>query len=165
VLDAAIDSFEQRLRSSVLKTLYDNWQHLRRGRPAPARGDIDPTKIICVLPYIGLFDVEAAPRRYRIRMMGSQIVAWYGCDVTGRYLDEIDFGESEKFTFEILDQVVDKVAPAYMSGEYTKYDERNIRYERIFLPLCDEGTKVTALIGAAMRLPAGAAILGDCLDI
>jgi hypothetical protein len=148
----------------VLKSLYDNWQRLRQDRPAPARSEIDPTEINCVLPYIGLFDVETAPRRYRIRMMGSHIVAWYGCDVTGRYLDEIDFGASGKATFEILDQVVDKVAPAYMSGEYTKYDDRSIRYERLFLPLCDEGTKVTALIGAAIRLPAGAAILGDCLD-
>ncbi len=165
MLRVAFDSFEQRLRSNVLKSLYSNWQRLRQGRPAPARSDIDPTQINCVLPYIGLFDVEAAPRRYRIRLMGNQIVAWYGCDVTGRYLDEIDFGTSGKSTFEILDLVVDKVAPAYMSGEYTKHDERTIRYERLFLPLCDEGTKVTALIGAGIRLPAGAPILGDCLDI
>lgn len=149
----------------MLKSLYGNWQRLRQGRPAPACSDIDPTKINCVLPYIGLLDVEAVPRRYRIRMMGSEIVAWYGCDVTGRYLDEIDFGVSGKSTFEILDQAVDKVAPAYMSGEYTKYDERTIRYERLFLPLCDEGAKVTALVGAGMRLPDGAPILGDCLDI
>ncbi len=165
MLQQAIDSFEQRLRADVLKALYGNWQQLRRGRPAPARSDIDPTAIGCVLPHIGLLDVERAPRRYRIRLMGNQIVNWYGCDVTGRYLDEIDFGVSLRFTFQILDQVVDKVAPAHMSGEYTKYDGRCIRYERLFLPLCDRAARVTALIGAAMPLPAGAPVLGDHLDI
>ncbi|WP_193369247.1 PAS domain-containing protein [Pelagibius marinus] len=149
----------------MLKALYSNWRRLRRGRPAPARSDIDPNEIGSVLPHIGLFDVEAAPRRYRVRMMGNQIVNWYGCDLTGRYLDEVDFGIGGTGTFEILDQVVDKIAPAYMSGEYTKHDGRKIRYERLFLPLCDTADNVTALIGAAVRLPAGAPILGDCLDI
>lgn len=158
-------SFEQRLRADALKTLYAYWQSLRRGRRAPARSDIDPSEIVTVLPHIGIFDVEDSPRRYRIRLMGTRIVSWYGCDLTGRYLDEIDFGTGESFTFAILDQVVDRVVPAHMTGEYTKHDDRTIRYERLYLPLSSDGSRVDKLIGAAVRLPADAPILGDALDI
>ena len=158
-------SFEQRLRADVLKVLYAYWQSLRRNRPAPSRADIDPSDIVTVLPHLGIFDVEQSPRRYRIRLIGTRIVSWYGCDLTGRYLDEIDFGSSNGFTFAILDQVVERIAPAHMTGEYTKQDGRTIRYERLYLPLSSEGETVDKLIGATVRLPADAPLLGDCLDV
>jgi hypothetical protein len=33
-----------------------------------------------------------APRRYRMRLAGTRLVSWYGCDFTGPYLDELDLG-------------------------------------------------------------------------
>jgi len=145
--------------------LYAYWQGLRRGRPAPARADIDPSQIAGILPNIGLFDVEDSPRRYRIRLMGTRIVSWYGCDLTGRYLDEMDFGEAGKSTFAILDEVVDRVAPAYMTGEYTKQDGRVIRYERLFMPLSSDGTRVDMVFGAAYRLAPDVPLGADSLDL
>ncbi|WP_340118927.1 PAS domain-containing protein [Pelagibius sp. 7325] len=158
-------TFEQRLHAEALKFLYNYWRQLVRGRLVPSRADIDPGRIAAVLPHIGLFDVESNPRRYRIRLMGTRIVSWYGCDLTGRYLDEIDFGTSDSFTFSVLDQVVDRCVPGYMSGEYTKQDGRVIRYERLYMPLSNDGATVNMVIGAALRLPPEAAITGDCLDL
>ncbi|MEQ9609641.1 MAG: PAS domain-containing protein [Kiloniellaceae bacterium] len=158
-------TFEQQLRAEALKFLYNYWQQLARGRLVPSRADIDPACIVAVLPHIGLFDVESNPRRYRIRLMGTRIVSWYGCDLTGRYLDEIDFGTGDGFTFSLLDQVVDRRVPGYMSGEYTKQDGRTIRYERLYMPLSDDGATVNMVIGAALRLPPEAAVTGDCLDL
>ncbi|MEO3430243.1 PAS domain-containing protein [Pelagibius sp. CAU 1746] len=163
VLQVASSSFEQRLRADVLKLLYSNWQKLRRGRLAPARSDIDPTQINTVLPHMGLLDVETAPRRYRIRMMGSNIVSWYGCDVSGRYLDEIDFGDTGKSILDVLNEVVDQATPAYMSGAYIKHDGRRIRFERLFLPLCNESGEIDKLITASAILPDCNPILGNCL--
>lgn len=158
-------TFEQQLHAEALRILYNYWQGLRCDRPAPRRADIDPGCIVSVLPHIGLFDVEANPRRYRIRLMGTRIVSWYGCDLTGRYLDEIDFGTGENFTFSVLDQVVERCVPGYMSGEYTKQDGRTIRYERLYMPLSNHGETVNMVIGAALRLPPEVAITGDCLDL
>lgn len=158
-------TFEQRFHANALKVLFAYWQELRRGRNAPARADIDPSRIVTVLPHIGLFDVEESPRRYRIRLAGTRIVSWYGCDVTGRYLDELDFGTGPTFTFSTLDQVVDKGVPGHMTGEYTKQDGRTIRYERLYLPLSNDGKTVNMLIGASVRLPPDAPITGDCLDL
>ena len=158
-------AFEQCLHGKPLRALYTYWQDLRRGRPCPARADIDPSAIVGVLPNIGLFDVEQSPRRYRIRLMGTRIVSWYGCDLTGSYLDEIDFGVGPGITFSILDQVVDRVVAGHMTGEYTKQDGRTIRYERLFMPLSSNGSAVDMVIGVACRLPGDVPIVGDRLDV
>lgn len=158
-------SLEQRLRAEALKTLYAYWQGLRHGRRAPARSDLDPSDIVSVLPHIGLYDVEENPRRYRIRLLGTRIVSWYGCDLTGRYLDEIDFGESAESTFKTLNDVVDLCVPAHMTGEYVKQDERTIRFERIYLPLSSDGRKVDMVIGATVRLSPDIPISGTHLEL
>jgi len=158
-------TFEQRLRADALKILYGYWQELRRGRRAPARADIDPTEISQVLPHIIMLDVEQNPRRFKIRLMGTRNVSWYGGDPTNRYLDEIDLGGEPMSTFSLLDGLVDKMVPAHMTGEYTKHDGRTIRYERLFLPLSSDGERVDKIIGGVLRLPVDAAILGDALDI
>ena len=157
--------FEQRFYVDALRVLYAYWQEIRRDGRLPARADIDPSRILQVLPNIGLFDVEPAPRRYRIRVMGTQIVSWYGCDLTGRYLDEIDFGDRPHSTFALLDQVVDRRVAGHMTGEYTKQDGRTIRYERLFMPLSSDGRNVDMVVGAAFELPSGAPIPGDSLDL
>lgn len=157
-------AFEQSIYVAALRAFYTYWQGLRRNGRIPVRADIDPTRIAPVLPHIGLFDVEQAPRRYRIRLMGTEIVSWYGCDLTGRYLDEIDFGDYPS-TFALLDQVVDRRAAGHMTGEYTKQDGRRIRYERLFMPLSSDGSRVDMVIGAAFDLPPDAPLRGDSLDL
>lgn len=156
--------FEQRFHNRPLQLLYAYWSSLRRGDLLPARADIAPDRIAEVIPRIGLFDVETSPRRYRIRAMGAQIVAWYGCDLSGRYLDEIDFGQGPRFTFALLDHVVDHRRAGHMTGEYTKQDGRTIRYERLFMPLASDGRRVDMVIGAAYALPPDAPLCGDCLE-
>lgn len=144
--------FNDRIRSKVLRLLYDYWTALLSERPFPTWEDVDlralPTPVV---PHLGLFDVENDPRRYRIRLMGANIVAWYGCDVTGRYLDEIDLGPDPGAGFAILDHVVRCCTPAHMMGEYTKQDGRHICYERLILPLSSAGQEVGMLLGASAR--------------
>lgn len=158
-------AFEQRFHADALKSLYVYWQELRQGRRAPARSEIDLLRIKSILPNIILLDVEEDPRRYNFRLMGTRIVSWYGGDLTGRYIDEVDFGGEPMFTFTILDQMVDKVVPAHMTGEYVKHDGRHIRYERLFLPMSSDGTHIDKILGAAYRLPPDLPILGDILDL
>ncbi len=145
--------FNDRIRSTAIRHLSDYWTALLAERPVPTREDIDPRALPeTVAPHLGLFDVENDPRRYRIRLMGSSVVEWYGCDVTGRYLDEIDLGPDPGPGFAILDHVVRSRTPAHMMGEYTKQDGRCIRYERLVLPLAGPTEDVAMLLGASARL-------------
>lgn len=157
-------AFEQQLRAHALKILYAYWQEIRGDRPAPTRADIDPARIVSVLPTISLYDVEENPRRYRIRLTGTRNVSWYGCDLTGSYLDEIDLGAERTAILSFIDRVVLKAVPAHMTGEYVKHDGRTIRYERLLLPLSNDGDRVDMLLGAGLRLPGDIPISGPSFD-
>ena len=149
-------NIEERFRSDAIRELYSYWLSLRADRAAPARAQVDPMAMRRTLPHLGLFDVENDPRRYRVRIMGTEVVAWYGCDVTGRYLDEIDLGPDPAPVFAILDHVVATMTPAHMTGDYVKQDGRQIRYERLVLPLSSNGKETNMLLGASIRSEAGA---------
>jgi hypothetical protein len=162
---AASVTVEQRFQVTALHTLYVYWKELRGDRHAPARADIEPARIALVLPNIAIFDVEDTPRRYRIRLMGTRNVIWYGADPTGCYLDEIDIGEGQKDLCALLDQVVARVVPGHMTGQYIKHDGRVIRHERLFMPLSNDGRRIDMLFGAIYRLPPDAPLLGNALDL
>ena len=90
-------SLEPRARSTIasarLRQLHDYWNQRRAGRRMPARADIDPLDIPRLLPNLLLIDVETGSGRLKVRVAGTHVVEMYGSDYTGRYLDEIDFGD------------------------------------------------------------------------
>lgn len=158
-------TFERRFYVHGLRRLYAHWQEVRGGRKAPARSDIDPARIVTVLPNIAIFDVEDSPRRYRIRLMGTRNVSWYGADPTGCYLDELDLGDGRQDLFDLLDRIVAAGVPGHITGQYSKVDGRTLRYERLFMPLSNDGRRVDMLIGAVYRLPPEAPLEGITLDL
>ena len=158
-------TFEQRFQVAALHTLYAYWQELRGNRRAPARAEIDLARIAPVLPNIAIFDVEESPRRYRIRLMGTRNVTWYGADPTGCYLDEIDIGAEGNTLCALLDRIVELVVPGHVTGEYIKHDGRVIRFERLFMPLSNDGRRIDMLIGAVCQLPPDAPLDGASLDL
>jgi len=157
--------FDARFQGDGLRLLYAHWQTVRGARPAPARHEIDPAAIATVLPSIAIFDVEEAPRRYRIRLMGSRNVTWYGADPTGCCLDELDIGNGRAELCATLGQVVALVVPGHMTGEYTRQEGQSLRYERLFMPLSNDGRRVDMLLGAVCRLPPEAPIIGHSFDL
>ena len=68
---------EERRAAPTSRCLYDYWLVIRGERVAPRRSDIDPSDIVPVLPYLGILDVEPAPRRYRGRLAGTRFVIRY----------------------------------------------------------------------------------------
>ena len=61
--------------------LYRYWNSVRGERATPTRGDIDPIKIVQLLPCIGL--VERRADGYFWRLIGTAIVEHFGRDLTG----------------------------------------------------------------------------------
>src|SRR5256885_15024959 len=58
----------------------------------PGRQHVDPTELSDILPYLMLIDVvrqPAGPPRYRIRLMGTEVVAIQGVDGTGKFAEEM----------------------------------------------------------------------------
>ena len=65
------------------------WRDRCRDGRLPARADFEPRDFAGHLGWIVLADVEQQPLRFRYRLIGTQVTAMAGRDMSGRYLDEI----------------------------------------------------------------------------
>ena len=145
-----------RLRRAM-RELHDYWHLARDGRCMPGRRDIDPVTLPRRLPPdLLLIDVLAGPPRFRIRLMGTGIVAVLGEDWTGRFVDEID-SLSETVSAQYLETVT-KATPTLHGNDYISIDpriglERRLEYERLLLPLSEDGETVSMLLGCTIVRP------------
>lgn len=74
---------------TVLRRLIAHWLDKRSQRAMPSRYDIDPIEIPWALEWIWLCDYRPEDRRFRFRLAGEQVNAFWGSNIGGCYLDEI----------------------------------------------------------------------------
>jgi hypothetical protein len=129
-----------------LQRLYDYWCIKRGARTAPMRCDMRPEDIPSLLPFI--YIIEVFDWRFRFRLAGSNVVAEYGAELTGKYLDEIDLDGAETPIIAEYRRVVFSRQPA-ASRWRIKLGGREISYEHLLLPLSNDGRTVDMLFNAA----------------
>ena len=141
--------------SEALQPLFQYWVAACGEKPMPARTDIDPVTIpIGLLPNIVLVDVLPQTLRFRYRVMGTAVARMLDADWTGRYVDEIpDIHESVQLQYE---ETARTRSPTVIMNEYDRYDSslmqhKFIRYERLLLPLSEDGDTVTMLLGGTIE--------------
>ncbi len=135
-----------RIRSNLLRQLFLYWDEKRGHRRAPSRDDIDPAEMVGVLPNVYLIDVEEEPCRYRVRLVGTVLVNWYGWDITGRYIDELT-----DQVLPALNELVTTWGPWLTIGEYAKKPDRIMPYELLALPLSSDGSTVNMIFGGVAQ--------------
>lgn len=134
------------IRSAPLRALYDYWL-LRRGpRRMPSRKLMDPLDIPQLLSGLILLDVEPETRRMRCRLVGTRVVDVYGADYTGKYLDEIEFGDQRENVLADYGSAVQTGQPNVRERFF--YNSRGVhfRMERLILPLSDDDQSVTMVM-------------------
>lgn len=141
------------IQEPTLRRIFLIWDERRGGKPMPTRAEMDlPFSIHFGLPYASLFDIDSdkdptQPSRYRYRLVGTEIVANMGRDVTGEYVDEVLEGAFRDQVLAWFRQVIDSGQPLYHE---TRYPWRSIRrYSRLSLPLGEHGV-VQQLLNCAM---------------
>lgn len=131
-----------------LRALYAYWLQKKGERIAPRRADIAPEEIADLLPWV--FLVEIVGERLRFRLVGTAIAAEYGGKLTGRYIDEVDLNHvTAQVTGEYGKSARD-VLPVASRWKYTKNDGRYLDYERVILPLSEDGKTVNMFLGGAV---------------
>jgi hypothetical protein len=154
--DKRLQSFFRRVapmlepKSPHLKQLLEYWREKKGDRMAPMRAEIDPAEIKALLPYVGMVDVERAPLRFRYRLAGSDIARGYGREITGHYLDEMDLNGHEHQITQEYTRAADSAEPSCTTWEYLRKDGRNVRYERLVLPLSSDGRQIDMLFGGCV---------------
>ncbi|MDF1791892.1 MAG: PAS domain-containing protein [Thalassobaculaceae bacterium] len=121
----------------VLGPMLAYWSTRRGGRDLPARADIDPVDIPGLLPHIGLIDVEAAPRRYRYRLVGSYMNTMFGENYQGTYLDRAKHGLYRDFLLNLYNAATEQRRPMLSEAIFDYGTDRVVTIRRLILPLAE----------------------------
>jgi len=130
----------------VLSGLLSYWRGKLAGRTMPRRADIDPAEITRLLPYIQL--VERVAGRYRYRLTGTAIVAAYGRELTGKFVDEIIPPGRRAVAQHHYDLAYGERRPMFVRNKYTTTKAIDIVASRLILPLSEDGSTVSMLLMA-----------------
>lgn len=140
-----IDFTPDVLPSCHMRALHDYWNAGRGTAELPPVSAIDPMLLPrgC-LPYLSVLDVEQAPFRLRSRLTGTALVAQFGTDFTGRYLDEISGMAAQLARMEWC---VRTRRPYVVEDKLTFTPKDYKRYHVLILPFGDPHQGVQRLVG------------------
>jgi len=114
--------FRDELSDPGLIRFYDYWRSLCGDRCMPSRKDLDPLLAPRgFLPNIMLIDYLHDQRRYRYRLVGSNIITATGENRTGRYFDEFGFFRDHPAMLQQYDAVVGTRRPLYSLEPFTNF--------------------------------------------
>ena len=130
-----------------IKAVVDYWRSIHPQTGLPGRQHFDPVDIPQLLPNIRLIDVHTSPLRFRVRLMGTKLVATFDDDHTGKYYDEIFEDFENSALFHELRAVVETRKPNWRKGDHRLNPMRDfILMERVVLPLASDGENVDMLL-------------------
>jgi hypothetical protein len=73
----------------ALLGLYDHWRALAPPGAVPSWRSFDPTAVAPCIGSLLVADLEVDPFRVRYRLVGERLIALYGRDLTGHYVDAL----------------------------------------------------------------------------
>jgi hypothetical protein len=128
-------------RAEASREIYRYWLDQRQNRRFPARSDIDPLAMRGALGNISLIEVQHAPLRFRLRLVGSYQAARLGFDPTGMWLDEMPAPEYRNLLIGRLQAILERPEPLLVRNRQLM-DERWYDYETIWLPMANDGDRI-----------------------
>ncbi len=129
-----------------LAGLYRHWNDRRGPLALPARASFQPEGLAPFLGYIALVDVEDQPRRFRYRLIGTEIVKSYGIELTGQYTDVIQPPIYLDMIERHYGQAVDRGEPVAHRMSFVEGPGKVHDLVRLTLPLSDDGRQVNMLM-------------------
>jgi hypothetical protein len=135
------------------RELYAYWNHLRAGRAAPERSDLDPGAIRAILGDVMILEV-GAQHGYSVRLAGTRICALMGQELKDRNLPEIFAPGDWPELYRLLEAVTKAAAPAIANVVGETEDRRMLGLELLLLPLRHHGrtqARILASLAAHTR--------------
>jgi hypothetical protein len=140
-----VDAARAAIVDPLLLRLYDYWQERRASRPMPSRSDIDPVDMRFMLGNILLVDVLEAPRRFYIRLHGTNLVHRAGYEMTGKMLEELPGADFRLRAQQFFTAAVETRQPQHVRRSRT-LSGRPQPYEALVLPLSRAVPQVDMLL-------------------
>jgi hypothetical protein len=136
------------IQDARLRELYRYWAGKKRGRPLPARGDLDPMEIPQLLQNIGLVDVIGDPPRFRYRLVGTAITHAIGRELTNWHVDELPLERDYvDHLLSLYRTTFEEARPVYSAGDFAGLPfKASWRSYRLLLPLSRDGGRVDMIL-------------------
>ncbi|MDE2229551.1 MAG: PAS domain-containing protein [Alphaproteobacteria bacterium] len=131
----------------LLRRLYQYWDGERGDHPMPTRGSIDPIKMRYILGHLALIDVLADPRRFRVRLHGTELVSRLGADLTGKTLDEWPSADLRGLGLAWFNAVVERRTPYHQQVNQV-IDGFVRNFEALILPYSAQRASVDLILVA-----------------
>ena len=130
------------------------WTKLkRRDAEMPFWDDVKLSEIPQLSDRLVMIDAFDKPNRFRVAfaLIGADVVAAYGGDLAGKFLDEIEIRRPLQFIVSQCSATVESRAPTYyrhaVAGRPRGKGAAKGSYSRLLLPLWGEG-RIGMLLGA-----------------
>jgi len=89
--------------------------------------------------------------RYRIRLVGTEVVAIQGSDATGKYVEDVLTAKEGVEVIRGYDEILLTREPQYRKGIVATPGREHVPYERVAFPLAADGENVDMLAFVFVR--------------
>ena len=119
----------------------------------PARSSLRPADFPRLLPYVSLIEVERQPLRFRFRLAGTRLRDLYDREVTGLYLDEIDWGGQSEYWRAAHHRVAETGRPAQGVVRGLRAVKDHLVHFWLRLPLSTASGRPGIILGYDVSVP------------
>lgn len=132
--------------SPRLGRLHDYWRGKCAGRAMPARADIDPLEMREWLGNLLLVEFFGSLERYKVRIDGTNLIAFGGGDRTGKGSETLTSNEERALILGQYQPVFERGETAYFETRFTNSEGRFLREQKLLLPLSNDGATVNMVL-------------------
>jgi hypothetical protein len=117
--NSASTVFRAQLVVPEQRQLFDYWTERSGGRAMPSRKDINPAHIPRVLSGISLVDVCPEKASCRIRLAGTRLREIYDREITGLYIEDLDWGDKHDYWIAAYRRTIQEASPPRRHSQAT----------------------------------------------
>lgn len=145
VTEALPKGLERRL---VLRLL-SYWRDLCGARTYPSFADVDPASIPDIWTWALVVEVVGHEADPVFRHVGDSLAAFAPIPLVGLELSALPRETLVTHAVSYVQAVIAKGVPISRGGEFTRPGNIRVLYRSILLPMSDDGTTISGLLGAA----------------
>ena len=135
------------MKNRTTQTLYAYWNEVRRGRLAPRRFDIEPSRIAGILAETTILE-RIDTQTFRFRLAGTRITEQFATELRGQNFLDLWTREDRDTLARRLADLQEKGGALLLQIEARGISERTVNLEAIFLPLVHTREDVDRFLGS-----------------
>jgi hypothetical protein len=135
------------MKQRTCQILYAYWNEVRGQRVAPHRFEIEPARIVSILPETFILE-RIDTTTYRFRLAGTRICEQFGVEFRGTNFLDLWTARDRHTLERQLSNITEHAAVGVLNFEVSTADHRSVQFEVVLLPLVHTATSVNRLLGA-----------------